>query len=179
MGKAVLIILAGMMGAGMYMVSQTNDTSHATTIVQTSYQAKLLAREIARSAHDMASRKVQQAPSYENALASINGRNNDGSVNMAGAMTGDLQGGTYEVQITPVDGQIMRINATGIFDGVRETISTYYKKDIMVVSELSTMEVEFVDSMAGYCSAVFLERYIPMLPGADSSAATTGLSPAS
>ncbi len=175
MGKAVLIILAGMMGAGMYMVAQTNDTSHATNTVQTSYQSKLLAREIARSAHDIASRKVQQAPSYENALASINGRNHDGSVNMSGVMTGNYQGGTYEVRAQPIDGQILKINVIGEFNGIVETISSYYRVDMMVVQEPSQLTVEFDKSWAGYCSSVYLEQYIPLPPGADSSSAITGV----
>ena len=174
MGKAVLIILMGTMGAGMFMMLQTNDTSHATNTIQSSYQEKLLAREIARSAHGMAERKVQESSSFENALASVNGRLPDGSLNSAGMMSGDYQGGSYEVKATPVDGQILRLDAKGEFNGIEETISSYYRVEMLVVNEPSTMTVEFIDSMAGYCSSVYLEQYIPMPPGADSSSAISG-----
>ena len=42
-----------------------------------------------------------------------------------------------------------------------------------MVKEPSTMNVKFIDSMAGYCSSVYLQQNIPIAYG-DSTSATTG-----
>lgn len=175
MGKGILLVLVGSLLAGSVMFMQSSETRISTTTRQALYQREILAREIARSAHGIAKLKLQQAKSnYDLALGNINGWNHDGTVNMGGKMVGAFQGGNFEVSAMPIDGQNIKLKTVGIFDNVRETITSYYRVEMLVVNEPSQLTVEFLQSMAGYCSAVFLQQYIPISPG-DSTGATTGV----
>lgn len=165
MGKALLIIVFGIFVAGGVMYSQSHDTNIASVNRQADYQKELLAREIARSAYGIAQLKLQKADTYQQALASINGWGASGAVNSNGKTTGAYQGGSYEITAQPVDGQIIKVNTTGIYEDARETITSYYRVEMLVVSAPSTMTVEFLASEAGWCSAVFLQQYTPISPG--------------
>lgn len=173
MGKAVLIIVFGALVAGSVMYLNTSETSYATASKQAGYQEALLAKEIATSAFGMAQRKLQQTSSYQQALGSINGFNNDGTVNMAGKMTGKYQGGRYEVRAFPIDGQVIKIEVLGKFNEAVENISSYHRMQMLVVNQPSNLTVKFRESQAGYCSAVYLQQFIPISPG-DSTTAVTG-----
>ena len=175
MGKAVLIIILGAVVAGSVTYMQASQTQVATTDRQSLYQEEVLAREIARSAHGLAKLRLQQASTTTDAaVGSINGHHKDGSIKLHGKMKGDMMDGKYEVWAKAVDGQNIKLETVGIFNGVREVITSYYRLEMLVVKEPSTMRVEFIESMAGYCSAVYLQQYIPISPG-DSTGAITGV----
>lgn len=175
MGKGILLVLVGSLLAGSVMFLQSSETRISTTTRQALYQRELLAREIARSAHGIARLKLQQASSnYDLAVGNINGWNHDGTVNMGGKMTGSFQGGSFEVRAMPMDGQNIKLKTVGIFDNVRETITSYHRIEMLVVTGPSKLTAEFLQSEAGYCSAVFLQQYIPIAPG-DSTGAITGV----
>ena len=163
MGKATLIIILSSVVAGSVMYMQASQAKLDTTSRQAFYQEELLAREIARSAHGLARLRLQQAGSQMNeVVGSINGKHQDGAFIHGGKMAGTMLGGHYEVSAQPVDGQNIKLKTTGIFNGVREVILSYYRLEMLVVNEPSTMRVEFIDSMAGYCSAVYLQQYVPI-----------------
>ena len=175
MGKAILVIILGTVVAGSVTYLQSSKTRIETTTRQALYQEQVLAREIARSANSIAHLKLQKAgSSYETAMANINGWGKGGSYSTVGKMSGQMQGGSYEVHATAVDGQNIRIDVTGIFNGVREVITSYHKVKMLVVKWPSKLRAEFDQSMAGYCSAVYIQQNIPISPG-DSTGAVTGV----
>ena len=59
MGKALYIIVIGTFVAGSVLYMQSSNTNIATTTRQATYQEKVLAREIARSANGVAHLKLQ------------------------------------------------------------------------------------------------------------------------
>lgn len=175
MGKAIIVIILGTIVAGSIMYMQSSATRLETTTRQAVYQDEMLAREIARSAHGIARMKIQQANlNYDLAIANINGWNADGTVNFGGKLKGAFQGGQFEVFASPLDGQNIKLHTTGIYNDVKETITSYYRFEMLQVKDPSIMNIEFIDSMAGYCSAVYLQQFIPISPG-DSLFATTGV----
>lgn len=175
MGKALYIIVIGTFVAGSVLYMQSSNTNIATTTRQASYQEKVLAREIARSANGVAHLKLQQAGAdYDEAVGNINGFNNDGSPKTNGDFTGSMNDGTFRIRAIPLDGQNIKVETVGMFAGVEEKIVSYHRVDVLVVNEPSKLRAEFIDSMAGWCSAVYLQQFIPISPG-DSTGATTGV----
>ena len=168
MGKSIFLIIIGTFVAGSVLFIQASDTRIATTTTQAVYQEKVLAREIARSATGIAHMRLQQAgANYDLALSKINGSNHDGTPNLQGALSGALNNGTFKIKAIPLDGQNIKIESTGIFNDVEEKIVSYYRVDMLVVKEPSRLKVEFIESQAGWCSAVYLQQFIEIPPGQD------------
>lgn len=175
MGKALYIIVIGTFVAGSVLYIQSSSTKIATTDRQADYQERILAREIARSAKGMAHMRLQQAgANYNAALGSINGFSEGGAAKQTGLYTGAMNKGEYRIKATPIDGQNIKVETVGVYNGIEEKIVSYHRVEMLVVNEPSRLRAEFIDSMAGWCSAVFLQQYIPISPG-DSTGATTGV----
>jgi hypothetical protein len=159
MGKGVLILVFGILLAGATVLYQSRNTALETTRQQTGYEEGVLAREIARSAYNIALEKAQQAGNdLEQAIANVNGTTEDGSPDYNGKMTGAYQGGTYEAQAFLIDGQNLGITATGFFGEASFTVNSKYAIALLEVKERSLLTVEFVLSWAGYCSAIYLQQ---------------------
>ncbi|GMQ83014.1 MAG: hypothetical protein BMS9Abin05_2486 [Rhodothermia bacterium] len=162
MGKGLMIMVFGAILAGSILAFQQKQTALETTERQTGYEEEVLAREIARSAYNIASRLAQSAgDDLATAIANINGRTSTGAPDYNGEMTGLYQGGSYSAQGFSVDGQNVKIRATGWFGDAEHTINENYHVKMLVVKDSSKVTLEFLESMAGYCSAVFLQRFIP------------------
>ena len=163
MGKALYIIVIGTFVAGSVLYMQSSNTKIATVDRQADYQEKVLAREIARSANGIAHLRLQEAGSnFDLALANINGFDKDGKPNKNGVFKGSLNQGQYRIRAIPLDGQNIKVETVGIYGGAEEEIVSYHRVEMLVVSEPSTLRAEFIMSEAGWCSAVFLQRYIPI-----------------
>ncbi len=162
MGKGLMIIVFGAVLAGSILAYQQKQTALETTERQTDYEEEVLAREIARSAYNIA-RKLAQAAGddMDLAIANINGRLQNGAPNYQGELTGIYQGGNYAAQAFSVDGQNVKIRATGWFGDAEHIINENYYMPMLTVRDSSKVTLEFLESMAGYCSAVFLQRFIP------------------
>jgi len=162
MGKGLLLIVAGMIIGGSILTFQSKQTAIRTTEVQTKYEEELLAREIARSAYGVAFRKAQSAGNnLDLAIGYVNGTLKSGKANLNGKMTGSYQGGTYIVQAYSLDGQKVKIRATGLFGRGEFIINDNYNVKMLTVAVHSRVTVRFLESMAGYCSAVFMQRFVP------------------
>jgi len=162
MGKGLLIIAIGGMMASTTLSFQMKQTALETTKVQTAYEEELLAREIARSAYSVAYRQAQSAGNdLDLAIANVNGTLSGGRPNLDGEMIGDYQGGDYAVQAYSQDGQNVKIRSIGHFGNAEHIINENYNVKLLTVKEQSRVTIEFLESMAGYCSAVFLQQYVP------------------
>jgi hypothetical protein len=157
-----MIIVLGAILAGSMLSFQQQQTALDTTERQTDYQEEVLAREIARSAYELARKLAQSAgDDLSTAIANINGRTKTGAPDYEGTLTGVYQGGHYSAQGFTVDGQNIKIRATGWFGDAEHAINENYHVKMLVVKDSSRVTLEFLESMAGYCSAIFLQRFIP------------------
>ncbi len=162
MGKGLLIIVIGGMMAATTLSFQTKQTALETTKAQTAYEEELLAREIARSAYSVAYRKAQNAGNdLDQAIANVNGTNAGGAPNLDGEMLGNYQGGDFAVQAYSLDGQNVKIRSIGRFGNAEHIINENYNVKLLTVKEQSRVTIEFLESMAGYCSAIFLQQFVP------------------
>ncbi|GMQ83089.1 MAG: hypothetical protein BMS9Abin05_2567 [Rhodothermia bacterium] len=162
MGKGLLIIVIGGMMAATTLSFQAKQTALETTKVQTEYQEEILAREIARSAYSVAFRLAQTAGNdVDQALANVNGTTTAGNPDRDGEMLGNYQGGDFAVQAYSVDGQNVKIRSIGNFGEATHTINENYTVQLLTVKQQSRVTIEFLQSMAGYCSAIFLQQFVP------------------
>jgi len=162
MGKGLMILTFGAVLAGSILAFQQKQTALETTKRQTGYEEEVLAREIARSAYNIAKKLAQAAgDDVATAIANINGRLKNGAPDYQGELTGIYQGGNYSAQAFTVDGQNVRIRATGWFGDGEHTINENHYVPMLTVSDSSKVTLEFLESMASYCSAIYLQRFIP------------------
>ncbi|MEM6784304.1 MAG: hypothetical protein AAF624_11295 [Bacteroidota bacterium] len=162
MGKALLLIVTATALFGGASLFQTQESASETRRAQASYQEEVLAREIARSAYNVTVALARDAGAdLDEALARINGRTSAGQPDAFGRMTGGHQGGTYEARATLKDGHALDLHVTGVYGEAQHTINEEHRIQVLTVKQPSTLTVEFIESMAGYCSAVWLERLIP------------------
>jgi hypothetical protein len=187
MGKAILIIV---LGAGLFTARgllSAQQTEHETRKQQGSYEENVLAREIARSGFNVAMGKLRQyGDSLHFGINDINGEQ--------GYMEGEYQGGIYRVRVEPVTGHSVEIVSKGYYGGAfnehgeyrksdgrkgatHEMDDTYGKGDEyhlptppLQAKTCGDLQVEFLQSEAGYCSAVFLQRKLLGVSDADQPA---------
>ena len=152
MGKALLIMV---MGAGLYIsIGQmgTQETLIATAADQAGYEEEVLAREVAKSGFNMAMAIARMHGSnLQEAIQEINGDD--------GAMTGEHQGGMYSVRAWLGDGFSITIKSTGTFADAEHTMDDSYRVPVLLAQRCSQLDVRFLESAAGYCSAIYLQRH--------------------
>lgn len=168
MGKAALLMV---LGAGMFVAYgtlSTQETSHHTAKTQASYEKGVLAREIARTGFNVAMGILRQhGDSLQYAVNLIN----DG-----GYLEGESQGGVYRATANYVSGYSVEVASTGYFGGEFAGNGQYKKGAVHVmednftysvptnpghVQQCSRLKSTFIQSEAGFCSAVFMKRYLP------------------
>lgn len=141
------------------MLYQTKQSSVETRNEQSAHQEKVLAREIARSAYNAASSRAREAE--------MDGKDNSeiaALINSGDHSTGSYQGGTYEVWARPIEGSSYAITATGWYgDAEYEIGGGHTLANTLEVPCEGDCEVtvQFEESQAGYCSAIFLQRMVP------------------
>jgi hypothetical protein len=176
MGKAILIIVVG---AGLFTARSflsSHETEKLTRQQQGSYEENVLAREIARSGFNVAMGKLRQyGDSLHFGITDINGEQ--------GYMEGEYQGGVYRVRVEPTSGHSVEVISEGYFGGAFDNQGAYIggathemgdsygsqneyylPTPPLEAKTCSSLEATFLQSEAGYCSAVFLQRRILGVP---------------
>ena len=174
MGKALIIIV---LGAGIILAKQlynAHEGGNRTATDQRNYQEELLAREIATSAFNVGMGEIRgYGANVRQAVTAFNGPSNAGRT---GTFTsGKYAGGKYTVRALLTSGHSVRLEATGFYGTyVDDKGETQYRGEFMMHDEYrvnvliprveSLVNVQFIESMAGYCSAVFMQTYPPGTP---------------
>ncbi|GIV62628.1 MAG: hypothetical protein KatS3mg044_1494 [Rhodothermaceae bacterium] len=166
MGKLSIILAAATIVAASYIMVQNNTSKVQTDLKQSERQGQMVAREIARSGHNALlskARKLQKDfPDLPLAdiVAMVNGEK--------GYVTGTYQGGSYKASIYLTSASTFGVSSTGYYEvNEHEVYSEEEKIDgilgdgVLEVPVPSTLEVTFLESMAGYCSAIYLQRMVP------------------
>ncbi len=162
MGKALLIMV---LGTGLYIaISQfgTQDALVQTAERQGHYDEGVIAREIARSGFNVGMGIIR--PFGANLLGATNAVNGAG-----GVMSGEHQGGEYRVRARLVNGSTIELTSAGYYGGhwvhgqyvggARSVMSDRYTIPVLSSRQCSVLKVKFLQSQAGYCSAIYLQRY--------------------
>lgn len=163
MGKyAILITIAVLAGTTM-MMYQSDQTSLDTDTRQAERQTKVIARQVARTGYN--------AVLGEARVESNSGKELSEVVASVGTITGEYEGGTYEAwlhQISPTAFRAKAIGTVPFMDGeITHEIGQEYDDNTMtlettpMVEKPSTLTVRFKESLAGYCSAIYLQRILP------------------
>ena len=170
MGKALLLIV---LGAGFALSTQiftSQESEGRTARAQRGYEEETIAREIAVSAFNVGMGDIRDhGERLAQAVQEFNGTDFRGR---SGTYTsGQYAGGRYTVRAELTSGHSVRLVSTGMFgyDGRTGTYrSTYtmhdeYRVPVLTSREPSLVNVRFIDSTAGYCSAVFYQAYTPTM----------------
>lgn len=165
MGKIVAMLAAATIMAGSVLLFQSTQTGVETDKEQAFRQGQILAREIARSGHNMVlsqARKTQREHpelSIAEVVTRVNGKD--------GVVRGEIQGGTFEARIYQTSSSTYRVSSSGYFEIAKHKIESermekdVLGEDILKVAKPSLLRVTFLESMASYCSAVFVQRILP------------------
>ncbi len=170
MGKALLIIV---LGAGFLLARagfSNQITERESRKDQVEYEEEVLAREISRSAFNVAMGIAREYPNSLDAGANAVDQA-DGSAD--GLYSGSARGGLFAVRAEALTGHALKVTSTGYFGGVWETNAAGEKSytgesytmwdtfDIRVleVREDGVLNTSFLESQAGYCSAVYMDEY--------------------
>ncbi|MGB3542337.1 hypothetical protein [Rubrivirga sp.] len=180
MGKVALLIVlsAGIAGGTILFTSQETDVRSAA--VQGEYQADVIAREIARSAFNSASADVHRfgtdidaaINAFGDPIVSADMPQGEKCANgkaTCARRTGSMMDGTYIAEASYDGGNGVDIYAGGTFtyNAGGEDITADHEINesqtvgVLRVSEGGLLRIQFVDSQAGYCSAIFLKRTLP------------------
>lgn len=180
MGKLALwLSLAAVLGGG-FILFQSNQDSRQTEQEQAERQEMILAREIARTGLSDIRTRARAAESgladdatSADLLAAV-------GYTSGNRLVGTYEGGTYEAWVASTGQLSYDVFAVGRFGGSEHTT---YKSDILEAGTPQTpdcpdgsslcaddegnptdqfeLHAGFIDSMAGWCSAIYLEQFIP------------------
>ncbi len=172
MGKYILLVVAAVMAGSSMLMYQSQKTSLDTDQRQAQRQEKLIARQIARTGYN--------AVLAEARVHDDQGKKAGTVVADVGTITGTYQNGTYEAWLEKISPTSFRAVSVGRLKSsisrvgmsadsmITHRIEEQHRKNTIpeasqpkVSADSSRLEVEFIDSMAGYCSAIFLQRMIP------------------
>lgn len=165
MGKlAILLATASILG-GSTLLFQYKQSSVQTDWRQAERQGQMVAREIARSGHNAVLSRTRQLQreypddTLEETIARVNGTQ--------GYITGSYQGGSYEARVYLTSASTFAVESIGYYAINEHEIRSesdeagFLDDGILEVTEPSTLRVSFLESMAGYCSAIYLQRILP------------------
>ena len=175
MGKALLIIV---LGAGLALSQQLYTAflnESATGEDQVAYQQDTIAREIAASAFNLGMGVVRSHG--ENVQLGSRELNGSGNAGRSGTFTtGRFAGGRYTVHSELTSGHSVRVVATGYFGkevdpetgeetfAAEFTMHDEYRVPVLTARSDGLIDVSFLESQAGYCSAVFYQAYTTDMP---------------
>lgn len=163
MGKALLILV---LSSSVVLVTQlfsTIDGESKTAEDQREYQQEVIAREIAQSAFNVGMGEVRAHG--ERVQAGVRALNGVGNVGRKGSYsTGRFAGGSYTVRADLTSGHSVRVVAKGTYGDATFTMHDEYRVPVLTARRDGLINVQFVESMAGYCSAVFYEAYTLDMP---------------
>ena len=188
MGKYALLLVAGFSVAGAKLLFTSQETDVKSSQGQSEYDADLIAREIARSAYNAAVADANlQGSDVPAALAAVgrlvvSAAQPDLDKCANGVATcyrreGSMQGGTYRVEASVTGGNGIDVYSRGRYDytTVQDSVGrphygeqvrrakTYEVNEmrsvrVLQVARSGLLSIQFIDSQAGYCSAIFLQR---------------------
>ncbi len=191
MGKYALLLVAAFSVAGAKLLSSTQETDIKASQGQSEYDADLLAREIARSAYNAAVADANlEGSDVPAALLAVGvpvvSENQTAANKCANGVPvcyrreGAMQGGRYRVEASITGGNRVDIYARGQYDytavqtdntqpnfGRNVRVPKVYEINemrsvgVLQVARSGILSIQFVDSQAGYCSAIFLQRTPP------------------
>lgn len=188
MGKYALLLVAGFSVAGAKLLFTSQETDVKASQGQSEYDADLISREIARSAYNAAvadanlkgsdipaallavgTAVVSETQTAENKCA--------GGVPVCYRREGTMQGGHYRVEASVTGGNRVDVYARGQYDytavqtdrtrsnyGRNVRVPKVYEINemravrVLQVARSGILSIQFIDSQAGYCSAIFLQR---------------------
>ena len=184
MGKVSLLLVAAFGVAGATIFFTSNEADVHASAAQGTYEADVIAREIARSAYNAGVADVnrhgldvdQALLTFGDLVVSAEVPDDEKCANdkpVCARRTGDMLDGTYVVEASVAGGNGVEIHAAGTFGyqaGHRAVSKTHrinesISQDVLKVDPLATgqcgkLKIDFVDSRAGYCSAVLLQRTV-------------------
>ena len=175
MGKALLIIV---IGAGLALSQQLYTAflnESATGEDQVEYQQNIIAREIAASAFNLGMGVVRaHGENVQRGSRDLNGSSNAGRSGTY--TTGRFAGGYYTVKSELTSGHSVRVIATGYFGkgtdpdtgevtwAAEHTMHDEYRVPVLTARSDGLIDVSFLESQAGYCSAVFYQAFTTDMP---------------
>jgi len=178
MGKAALLLVLATSITVAYGLASKNETGQQTARHQANFEENVIAREIARSGFNVAMGILRQhGDDLQAGVHAVNGS--------LGYLEGEHQGGVYRARARYVTGHSAEVISTGYFGGQFSEVGTYqggaqhvmednYTYRVtstpLVVKQCSRLNLEFIQSMAGYCSAVYMQRRLPGIAPADQPA---------
>ncbi|GAB5534731.1 MAG: hypothetical protein Rubg2KO_09800 [Rubricoccaceae bacterium] len=192
MGKAALLIVAAISVAGTSLILSLNETDVRARIDQSEYSADLIAREIARSAYNGGVADANRfGTDIDGALNAVGTYTTDGC--QAGApecyrREGVMQDGRFMIEARHTGGNGIEIYAVGYYEHPvpdpenpgqmmmvekAHVINESQSVDVLEVDpsgEGGLLKIDFIDSNAGYCSAIFIKRTLPGVAEADQPA---------
>lgn len=178
MGKYILLVVAAVMAGSSTLMFQSQTTSLDTDQRQAQRQEKVIARQIARTGYNAV---LAEARTLE-----AQGKDAGEIVSDVGTISGDYQGGTYTARLEQISPTAFRAISVGELRTaafsigesgdslISHKIEDSHERNTMpsgstptspvaapAVEEPSNLKVTFIESMAGYCSAVYLKRILP------------------
>ncbi len=163
MGKAAILLTIAAVITGTTLLFQANQTGVRTDYRQSERQAQIIAREIARTGQNLLLTKARQLQraNPDSSLAGIVNLTNGPN----GFVQGTYKGGAYTAELKLTSSSTFSATAVGSYDlkdhkveSERLETSPILEEGILEVLQPSNLSVTFLQSMAGYCSAIYLQR---------------------
>ncbi len=172
MGKAALLFVLASSIGGATLLYTTQEADVQASAHQGEYEADVIAREIARTAFNTASADIHRyGTDIDQAIRAFGPEVSDCATgkNKCARRTGQMMGGTYVAEASYDGGNGVDVYVRGEFRYVtdRDTVVADHEINesqsvsVLRVSSGGFLRIQFIDSMAGYCSAIFLQRTLP------------------
>ena len=168
MGKAAILLMISALIAGSMVLYNSEQLNFATMSDQAERQEQIVAREIARTGFNTMVARAQQTefdlksfnpntPLTE-IIREVNGGENS-------TFDQEVEGGHFSGYLERTGLESYRVNARGFFGGASHHVSgSYLMKSILEVPETEddTFYAGIVDEPADKCTAVFVQRFLPI-----------------
>ncbi|HEX8299237.1 MAG TPA: hypothetical protein VF594_08770 [Rubricoccaceae bacterium] len=175
MGKALLFIIAAIGASSVQTLVQANGVQGRAAVQQAIYENDVIATQIARAGYNVAYAMIYEAASPLEGVAAVN--------NAANGLRGTYLGGEYRVTANMVGGTTIAIQSRGYYGGTwqgeryvgKYVAGRYFAPSVHFIGD-DRQEIpfnpdpadarprrltgQFIMSNAGYCSAVFVQRYL-------------------
>ncbi len=170
MGKALLLLVLGSSIALSTQLFTSQESEGRTALAQRGYEEETIARDVSVSAFNVAMGDIRH---HGTALVDAVQTFNDGAFGArTGTLTGTFAGSRYTSRAVLTSGHSVRVISTGQ-SGYDPATGTYrasytmhdeYRIPVLTANQASLLNVRFVESVAGYCSAVFYQAYTSGMP---------------
>ncbi len=161
MGKYSLVITLGVMSVVALIALQGQRMAMDTQDRQSRREGQVIARQIARSGHNAVLAEARAETDPGDDVSSI--------VSDVGTIQGSYEGGNYRAWLEKISPTAYKAVSEGkkiVADRVvKHKVGDNYADNTMVkvptVESPTVLKAEFIESMAGYCSAIYLQRVQP------------------